>query len=144
MAETLGSLCDKLTIIKLKQFHTADYKRLDSLLKQEEQLVTEIDQFVSDALSRAIPIEKLSFASNKVYNETDFQTGIVSGSLGQVIGQLAILNCDLWHEQEKVYQFEKVPAGEKDNLIKKLATLNLERVNCIDEINSILTGLCLK
>jgi len=31
MAETLGSLCDKLTIVKLKQFHTGDVQRLESL-----------------------------------------------------------------------------------------------------------------
>lgn len=144
MAETLGSLCDKLTIVKLKQFHSEDEKRLESLAKQEEQLTTEIDHFLCDALSGAIPIEKLSFAANKVYNEEDFKTEFVKSSLGQVVGQLAKVNCDLWHEQEKVYQFEKVPAVEKDNLIKNLAVLNLERVKCIDEINNILTALCHK
>ena len=46
MAETLGSLCDKLTIIKLKQFHTEDVKRLDSLNKQQGQLIEEIDKFI--------------------------------------------------------------------------------------------------
>ena len=38
MAETLGMLCDKLTIVKLKQFHTEDENRLTSLAKQFEQL----------------------------------------------------------------------------------------------------------
>jgi len=28
MAETLGSLCDKLTIVKLKQWHTTDKTRI--------------------------------------------------------------------------------------------------------------------
>lgn len=144
MAETLGSLCDKLTIIKLKQFHTEDKKRLESLAKQEEQLTTEIDQFLSDALSGAIPIEKLSFASNKVYNETDFINRSIGGSLGQIIGQLAKVNCDLWHEQEKVYQFEKVPPAEKNSLVRNLAVLNLERVKCIDEIDNMLTDKCRK
>jgi hypothetical protein len=36
MAETLGSLCDKLTIVKLKQYHTEDSKRLESLGQQEK------------------------------------------------------------------------------------------------------------
>ena len=31
MAETLGSLCDKLTVVKLKQFHADDPQRLESL-----------------------------------------------------------------------------------------------------------------
>ena len=142
MADTLGSLCDKLTIIKLKQFHTEDEKRLESLANQESQLTEEINHFVSDAFSGAIPVEKLSFASNKVYNEEDFKTRLAAGSLGQVIGQLAKVNCDLWHEQEKVYQFEKVPADEKDKLVRNLAVLNLERVKCIDEIDNILTDIC--
>ena len=37
MAETLGSLCDKLTIVKLKQFHNEDKNRLESLQQQEMQ-----------------------------------------------------------------------------------------------------------
>ena len=38
MAETLGSLCDKLTIVKLKQYHSEDAARLQSLKQQEQQL----------------------------------------------------------------------------------------------------------
>lgn len=144
MAETLGSLCDKLTIVKLKQFHTEDKERLKSLDRQEAQLTEEINQFVSDALSGAIPFDKLSFASNKVYSEEDYLTEIIAGSIGNVIGQLAKVNCDLWHEQEKVYKFEKIPVDEKDTVIKRLAILNLERVNCIDAINSILSDRCIR
>ena len=67
MAETLGMLCDKLTIVKLKQYHTEDAVRLDSLGKQQAMLQTEIDEFVSNAITGIIPIEKLSFAANKVF-----------------------------------------------------------------------------
>jgi hypothetical protein len=38
----------------------------------------------------------------------------------------------LWHEQEKVYEFEKVPAEKKDGVVKGLALLNLKRNKCID------------
>ncbi len=142
MAETLGSLCDKLTIVKLKQFHSEDAKRLASLKSQQEQLTEEIDQFLANALSGAIPIEKLSFAANKVYKEAGNETKAITGNLGQVFSELAKVNCDLWHEQEKVYEFELVPAEEKDIVVKKLAILNLERNKCIDAINNILTELC--
>ena len=47
MAETLGSLCDKLTIVKLKQYHTGDIQRLESLAHQEKQLCEEIDTYHS-------------------------------------------------------------------------------------------------
>jgi len=142
MAETLGSLCDKLTIVKLKQFHTEETNRLDSLKKQEGQLTKEIDQFVLDAISGLIPVEKLSFAANKVYKESGNETKAINGNLGQIFSELAKTNCDLWHEQEKVYEFENVPISEKDIVVKRLAILNLERNKCIDLINNILTNLC--
>jgi len=142
MAETLGSLCDKLTIIKLKQFHSDDVKRLESLSVQENQLIDEINQFLSDAILGIIPVNKLSFAANKVYKEAGNETNPITGDLGQVFAKLAKVNCNLWHEQEKVYDFESVPISEKDKVIKKLAILNLERNHCIDAINKILTDLC--
>jgi hypothetical protein len=144
MAETLGSLCDKLTIVKLKQFHSEDAEKLNSLKRQQEQLTEEINQFLCDAISGLIPIEKLSFAANKVYKEAGNETKIISGSLGQIFAELAKVNCDLWHEQEKVYEFEAVPPSEKGVVVKKLAILNLERNKCIDAINNILTELCRK
>ena len=136
MAETLGSLCDKLTIVKLKQFHTKDKAKLDSLSNQENQLQEEINSFISSAIAGEIPIEKLSFSSNKVYKRTGNNIKEVKGSFGDVLSQLAEVNCKLWHEQEKVYEFEKVPIEEKDQVVKRLALLNLERNKCIDAINT--------
>ena len=46
MAETLGMLCDKLTIVKLKQYHTTDEIRLQSLDQQCNQLQQEIDEYL--------------------------------------------------------------------------------------------------
>jgi hypothetical protein len=37
--------------------------------------------------------------------------------------------------QETVYDFEKIPADEKDRVIKELAIANLDRNNCIDELD---------
>ena len=142
MAETLGSLCDKLTIVKLKQYHSTDEKRLASLQTQQGQLVEEINQFITDAFSGIIPAEKLSFDANKVYKADGNETRDISGTLGGVFAELAKVNCDLWHEQEKVYDFEKVPVEEKDLVVKKLAILNLERNKCMDAINSIVIQLC--
>jgi ribosomal protein L44E len=130
MAETLGSLCDKLTIVKLKQYHTEDAARLQSLSSQEKQLQEEINGFVKDAVDGNIPADRLTFSANKVFKKEG--------------NELARVNCDLWHEQEKVYEFEKVEAAEKDIVVKKLAVLNLERNKCIDAIDrqfqSMVTG----
>lgn len=144
MAETLGSLCDKLTIVKLKQFHTTDELRLKSLEDQSRQLQEEIDTYFSDAINGNIPPEKLSFASNKVFKKEGNEVQQVQGNIGEIFYKLADINCRLWHEQEKVYEFEKVAAEEKNAVVKQLAVLNLERNECIDAINIELYQLVTK
>ena len=80
MAETLGSLCDKLTIVKLKQFHTGDVQRLGSLARQETQLCEEIDTFIYDAVKGKIPQERLVFSSNKIYKKKGNEITEITGS----------------------------------------------------------------
>lgn len=133
--ETLGSLCDKLTIIKLKQFHCDDSNKLTSLNQQEHGMIEEIDDYIANAYSGLIPINKLTMESNKIYKRDGNKTSDISGDIGELFSSLAEINCKLWHEQEKVYEFEKVPNEEKNNVVKKLAILNLERNNCMDGIN---------
>ena len=135
MAETLGSLCDKLTIVKLKEWHTEDPDRRTSLESQERQLREEIDGFVRGAASGSIPIDRLVFAANKVYKREGNAVAPVAGTIGEVFSQLAWVNCQLWHEQEKVYDFGSVPADQKDAVVKQLALLNLQRNECIDRID---------
>ena len=48
MAETLGSLCDKLTIVDLKIWHSRDAARLASLRKQKTGLQAEINAIIND------------------------------------------------------------------------------------------------
>jgi hypothetical protein len=135
MAETLGSLCDKLTVVKLKQFHSKDDDRLRSLASQEKLLHQEMNEFIAAAISGHIPLERLTFDANKVYKKKGNVVPDVSGSIGEVCSQLSQVNCTLWHEQEKVYEFEKVLPQEKDQVVKRLALLNLERNKCIDQID---------
>lgn len=144
MAETLGMLCDKLTIVKLKEYHTEDSDRLNSLQTQSRQLQEEIDMYVNDAVTGKIDPSKMTFAANKVFKKEGNTVGEVTGNLGEVFYQLADVNCRLWHEQEKVYEFETVPVDEKDKVVKKLALLNLERNKCIDSINNQFAQLIIK
>jgi hypothetical protein len=135
LAETLGSLCDKLTTVKLKRWHTDDPDRLRSLTEQEKQLNEEIDEFVSAAITGNIPLERLTFASNKVYKKDGNVVPEMRGSLGETFAQLADTVCKLWHVQEKVYEFEAIPMDQKDGVIKDLAIVNLERNQCIDRLD---------
>lgn len=136
MAETLGMLCDKLTIVKLKQYHTDNEERLTSLNRQALQLQEEIDAYIADAIKGIIPPEKLTFAANKVFKKEGNETKEVSGNIGEIFSRLADVNCRLWHEVEKGYDIENIPVEEKDNLVKMLAVLNLERNKCIDAIDA--------
>ena len=118
MAETLGMLCDKLTIVKLKQYHTEDATRLASLDKQALQLQEEIDGYISDAVNGNIPPERLTFAANKVFKKEGNDAAEAKGNIAQVFSQLADVNCRLWHEVEKGYDIENIPVAEKDQLVK--------------------------
>ena len=135
MAETLGMLCDKLTIVKLKEYHTTDADRLQSLATQASQLQEEIDEYIAAAVAGEIDPARMTFASNKVFKAEGNEIAAVEGHFGSVFYQLADVNCRLWHEQEKVYAFHQVPAAEKDLVVNLLAKLNLERNKCIDAIN---------
>jgi hypothetical protein len=143
MAETLGMLCDKLTIVKLKQYHVEDEERLKSLVEQALQLQGEIDSFITDAISGLIPPDKLTFKANKVYKKEGNETRNVTGDIGNLFSELADINCRLWHEVEKGYDIENVPVGEKDKIVKTLAVLNLERNKYIDAIDARFSKLIL-
>ena len=132
MAETLGSLCDKLTIVKLKEWHSEKQpERMRSVATHRE----EIDTFIPDAANGRIPVKRLTFAAHKVYRKEGNAVPEVTGSIGAVFSHLAEVNCRLWHEVDKGYEIEKVPPDARDGLVKQLALLNLERTQCIDEID---------
>ncbi len=135
MAETLGTLCDKLTTVKLKLWHTEDPERRQSLTEQESQLHQEINELVGAAIAGDIPPERLTFAANKVYKKDGNEVPDFSGTLGEIFSQLAETVCRLWHVQENVYDFEKIPVEEKDGVIKQLAIVNLERNHAIDKLD---------
>jgi hypothetical protein len=144
MPETLGSLCDKLTVVKLKQWHTKDKDRVESLKIQEGALQEEIDEFVRDAFNGSIPEKRLKFEANKVYKKKGNAVAEIKGDIGAVFSQLAQVNCELWHEVEKSYDIDQVPDAEKGVLVKRLAVLNLERNRCIEAIDENLHRHLLK
>ena len=135
MAETLGSLCDKLTVVNLKIWHSDDEAKLTSLLKQAKNIQDEINEYVADAVKGNINPERLTFASNKIYSTKGNDIEEIEGSISIVFSKLAEVNCELWHQQEKVYEFEKVPVEHKNSVVKNLALLNLKRNKCIDLID---------
>ena len=110
MAETLGMLCDKLTIVKLKEYHADSEEKSASLRSQALQLQQEIDEYIADAINGAIPSERMTFAANKVFKQQGNEIKNVEGAFGEIFYKLANVNCELWHEQDKVYDYESVQA----------------------------------
>jgi hypothetical protein len=135
MAETLGSLCDKLIVVKLKEGHTDDESKLRSLAEQGKQLSIEINEYLGDAISGKILVEKLVFSPNKIYYQQGNEIIAFTGNVGEMIGRLATVNCKLWHVQERVYTFDQVGPVEKDNVIQSLSNLNLQRNQIIEELD---------
>jgi hypothetical protein len=100
MAETLGSLCDKLTIVKRKGRHSEQQPaRMRSLATQEQQLREEIDAFIADAANGRIPVERLTSVANKVYRKEGNAVPKVTGSIGAVFFHLAEVNCRRWQAE---------------------------------------------
>jgi hypothetical protein len=137
--ETFGSLCDKLAIVVLKGYHTDDAEKLVMLDKQKKDLIKEIDEYLAGVSTGETNPDKLESPSCKVYNkEKNVTSETITNDVGDLISDLACINCKLWHVQEKIYDFESVPASEKNTVIKQAAILNLERNHRIDAINLIL------
>jgi hypothetical protein len=138
MAETLGSLCDKLTVVRLKIYHMdCNNPTLRDLAIQETHLMSEIDRFITDAISGKIPYSQLHFASHKIYKKEGNEIHQIPGKdIGWAIAELARINCNLWHEQENVYDFENIVGCDaKNEVIKKVAILNLQRNQCIEKVD---------
>ncbi len=86
MAETLGSLVDKISIIELKRFHMEEQinrsdvsqnhieecqQRLTILTQQRDDLIAELDQLVQDVLSGKKQLK--IYRQFKMYNDPKYQ-----------------------------------------------------------------------
>lgn len=134
--ETLGSLIDKLSVVKLKQYHThlGDRERHDNLAMQERDLIHEISDYLRDAISGKIPNGKLSVKQNKIHIGMA-DPDIYFGNIGNLMSMLAQANCEIWHCQEKLYNFKAIPPEDKDVVVEAISRENLKRTRCIEGIN---------
>ena len=134
MAETLGSLCDKLIISELKKIHTLDELKIHEVQSRIEILKEELNEFVDNAIRGKISKNRLVVKANKVYDESKYPQYNCTLSMAGYISELSRINFELWKEQEKIYEFDSVPDNLKNSVIYKLAKLNLDRNKIIEEI----------
>ena len=147
MAETLGSLVDKLTIKTLREYHIKEMKgkkskftkaeldeKLLVLKRQKKELTIEIDKFVDSAINGNLPMrdEKL-----KIYNRPDIigKIGKIKGISG-AINKLSQKNIELWHLEDEA-RLEDVPLSYIGKIKRKIDVTNQHRNDCIDLIDEL-------
>jgi hypothetical protein len=152
MAETLGSLVDKITIKEIRKYHLQEMLKLKDvefsagainakitlLNKQIKTMGNEIDGFIMLALKGKIHLrdEKL-----KIYNALGDMNKIPQfTSLGAAISGLAQKNLELWHLEDEARRRD-VTLEYIGRIKKKIDFANQQRNDLIDKIDSLLEGL---
>ena len=149
MAETLGSLIDKLSIKNLRYWHldedaqakdvsdpqkeelTAKMKLVD---RQRKELLEEIDGFLEAAFAGKVRIrdEKV-----KLYKNLNVISSEDLNHLGETVSKLAMSNIKLWHLEDEVRR-EDLPDTDIVKTKRKIDTNNQERNNFMDKVDEIL------
>ena len=149
MAETLGSLIDKLSIKNLRYWHldedaqdkdasdphkeelTAKMKLVD---RQRKELLEEIDGFLEAAFAGKVRIrdEKV-----KLYKNLNVISSEDLNHLGETVSKLAMSNIKLWHLEDEVRR-EDLPDADIVKIKRTIDTNNQERNNFMDKVDEIL------
>jgi len=148
MAETLGSMVDKLTIKEIRGFHLQEMldnkdnkfpaeqikEKLKILESQKKDLIDEIDGFVVLASKGQIRVteEKL-----KIYNAVKDIGNIPQEiNIGQAISGLATKNLELWHLEDEARR-KDVELSYIGEVKRKIDLTNQQRNDFIDKIDRI-------
>ena len=149
MAETLGSLIDKLSIKNLRYWHldeliqqenSSDLKteelkaKLITVESQRKDLLNEIDTFLAAALAGEVKVcdEKV-----KLYRNTNVSSLENVSKLGEAVSELAMSNTRIWHLEDEVRR-EDLLDSEIVKLKRKIDQNNQERCNLVDKVDEIL------
>ena len=149
MAETLGSLIDKLAIKNLRYWHlnkaiqgedSSNSKneelkaKINLVDRQRKELAEEIDVFLAAALAGQVRIrdEKV-----KLYNNLNVKSSNDLSDLGKAVDELAMSNIKLWHFEDEVRR-DDVPDSEIVKTKRSIDTTNQERNNFMDKVDEIL------
>ena len=147
MAETLGSLVDKLSIKNLRIWHLDEAleknhesgdeelkAKRDLADKQRQRLVNEINAFIVSALKGEVCIrdEKI-----KMYSNTNVSSSANINKLGEAVSELAFRNIKLWHCEDEVRRTD-LADSEIVKIKRRIDTTNQERNDLMDKVDQIL------
>ena len=149
MAETLGSLVDKLAIKNLRHWHLNETMqaegvsdseneelkaKIDLVDRQRKELSEEIDAFLGAALAGEVRIrdEKV-----KLYKNLNVESSDGLRQLGKAVDELAMSNIKLWHLEDEVRR-EDLPDSKIVKTRRSIGTTNQERNNLMDKVDEII------
>lgn len=142
MAETLGSLMDKLSIKNIRLWHldeakgiTEGYKEKKELVqKQRDRLILEIDEFVQAGLQGKVSLREEKV---KLYNKPEDKGlfGYVS-RIGEAMNQLALENIRLWHLEDDIRE-EGIADSRIADLKREIDRANQRRNDLIDKVDEL-------
>lgn len=148
MAETLGSMIDKLSIKSIREFHIekminskSDFSKeelgdkIKTLKKQKKALMAEIEQFIQNA-----PLNKTTLKDDKLklYNKRALMNNIGKiDSLSKGIEALTQKNFELWRLEDEARR-EDVSLTYIGKIKKKIDAANQQRNDMMDRIDHLL------
>ena len=136
MAETLGSLVDKLTIkdIRLNNLRKkGSKKKIDIVQSQRKELIEEMNQFLARALKRKV---KLKDEKVKLYKQPKVEEKILA-TMGALVDRLCQKNMQLWHLEDEARRSD-VNDAYIGRIKRKIDITNLSRNDLIDRIDELL------
>ena len=150
MAETLGSLVDKLSIKNLRIWHLDEAlenegisaskrdelkAKRDLAGKQRQDLVNEVNGFIGAALRGEVRIcdEKI-----KMYTNANVSSSDAIKNLGEAVSELACRNIKIWHLEDEVRRTD-LPDSTIVQTKRKIDTTNQERNDLMDKVDKILS-----
>ena len=140
MAETLGSLVDKLTIknIRLSVIKSGKgrivgaNRKIKIVDQQRKDLIAEIDEFLANAIKRKVRLKELKV---KLYSKPTKKQPV--RRLGQLIDKLSSKNLELWNLEDEVRRTD-VSNAHIVKTKRKIDIANQIRNDLIDEIDTLL------
>ena len=149
MAETLGSLVDKLSIKNLRIWHideelesrVPEKERASELHakkriaeKQRDELIDEINNFLAMALEGKVRVRDQKL---KLYQNLNVANMEGLKKLGAAVSELAIRNIRLWHLEDEVRRTD-IPDSQVASCKRLIDTQNQERNDLMDKVDQIL------
>lgn len=142
MAETLGSLIDKLTIKRIRLLHlekaktSPKIKKARAIVKQQiDDLALEIDDFHKKALKGKVVLREQKV---KLYRNPPSRLKLNKiTSLGRLVDLLSQINKELWDFEDQV-RIKDIPDKRVAYCKKQIDLSNKDRNNTIDRIDELL------